>query len=65
MTDPAHPRRTSEDEPTAADTNGIPVLWVRDAEDYRPPAREAWCLACDGSQPTGAAGCLTCRARAA
>lgn len=38
---------------------------VRDAEDYRPPAREAWCLTCDGSQPTDAAGCLTCRARAA
>lgn len=38
---------------------------VRDAEDYRPPALEAWCLACDGAQPADAAGCLTCRARAA
>lgn len=27
MTDPAHPHRTSEDEPPTDDTSGIPVLW--------------------------------------
>lgn len=42
------------------------LVWYptpRDAEDYRPPAREAWCPACDGLQPTDLAGCLTCRER--
>ena len=33
----------------------------RDAEDYKPPARDAWCVDCGGPQPTDAAGCLTCR----
>jgi hypothetical protein len=40
-------------------------LSVRDAEDYRAPAIDAWCVDCGGPQPTDAAGCLTCRERTA
>ncbi len=35
------------------------------AREYRAPARDSWCVACDSAQPTDAAGCLTCRERTA
>jgi hypothetical protein len=36
-------------------------LSVRDAEDYRPPPRYAWCVDCMGEVACDEDGCIACR----
>jgi len=33
---------------------------LQDAEMYRPPPRYAWCIECNGVQPSDVNGCIPC-----